>query len=291
MKYEVRIPPFDSPFFAQHLNSLSNETGPNYRAMCEEFYNNGYIVIDLDLSNEDLENISSDVQSILEADDAIIQDKHYQYSDSPRVFQGWKKSKNIKNLACNPKIMETLKVLYGRNPFPFSTINFTKGAQQPFHSDTIHFQTLPYGWIVGCWVALEDVDELSGPLKIIPGSHKNRNWSYQDLGIPHPDSIEDGEKTCYRAYENFIDEFIKEKNLKPKVLSVKKGQCVIWAAELLHGSTDIQDRSRTRKSQAIHYSFEGCTRYFHPMFSNVEQGKFADKWCNSKNNIMTWEQE
>jgi len=92
-------------------------------------------------------------------------------------------------------------------------------------------------------------------------------------------------------YENFIEDLIKEKNFKTKILSLKKGQCVIWASELLHGSIEIKDKSRTRKSQAIHYSFNGCTKYFHPMFSNLESGLFADKWCNEKNNILTHKPE
>ena len=150
---------------------------------------------------------------------------------------------------------------------------------------------MPNGWIAGCWIALEDVDKQSGTLKIIPGSHKNRHWSYQDLGIPHPDNIENGEKLCYRAYENFVENLIKERALKTKIVTIKKGQCIIWAAELLHGSIEIIDTERTRKTQAVHYSFNGCTKYFHPMFSDIENGVFAEKWCNEKNNILTIKEE
>jgi ectoine hydroxylase-related dioxygenase (phytanoyl-CoA dioxygenase family) len=287
MKYEISVPPIDSPFVNKYVNTLSVKN----QNLCREFYSNGYITIDLDLDNGLVSNINSDIKKIIESGTANIQDKHYEYSDSPRVFHGWKHSEAIRQLAIHPRILETLELLYNRKAFPFSTINFTKGAQQPFHSDSIHFQTMPNGWIVGCWVALEDIDENSGPLKIIPGSHKNRYWSYQDLGIPHPDDIKNGEKICYRLYEEFVDDLIKEKKFKTKTLSMKKGQCVIWASELLHGSIEIKDKSKTRKSQAIHYSFNDCSKYFHPMFSNLEIGLFADKWCNEQNNVLTFTPE
>jgi len=283
MKYDLNVPMIDSPFVKRYLSRLPLSS----KKLCEEFYNNGYIIIDLNLPDDLFKEINTDVQKTLDSGSADIQAEHYEYSESPRVFQGWKNSEAIKSLACYPKILDTLEVLYNRKAFPFSTINFTKGAQQPFHSDSIHFQTMPHGWIVGCWVALEDIDISSGPLKIIPGSHKNKYWSYQDLGIPHPDSLENGEKICYRMYENFIEDLIKENQFKTKTLPLKKGQCVIWASELLHGSAEITDQAKTRKSQAIHYSFGGCTRYFHPMFSNLETGLYADKWCNEKNNILT----
>jgi ectoine hydroxylase-related dioxygenase (phytanoyl-CoA dioxygenase family) len=72
----------------------------------------------------------------------------------------------------NKKVMDTLSFLYAKEPFPFSTINFIKGSNQPLHSDIIHFHTVPALWMVGVWVAFEDVDETNGSLKIVPGSHK-----------------------------------------------------------------------------------------------------------------------
>ena len=56
---------------------------------------------------------------------------------------------------------------------------------------------------------------------------------------------------------------------------------------MLHGGTPILDKSSTRKSQAIHYFFEGCEQYYHPMFSEPLKGKYAKKWCDDKNNIKT----
>ena len=59
---------------------------------------------------------------------------------------------------------------YGREPLPFQTLNFRVGTQQEPHSDAFHFNSDPPGFMCGVWVALEDIDEASGPLVYFPGS-------------------------------------------------------------------------------------------------------------------------
>ena len=49
------------------------------------------------------------------------------------------KSKTIKELALNKKILTLLNFLYRKKPVPINTINFIKGSDQPLHSDYIHF--------------------------------------------------------------------------------------------------------------------------------------------------------
>ena len=49
--------------------------------------------------------------------------------------------------------------LYGREPFPFQTLNFPYGSRQHYHSDAVHFNSLPKGFMCGVWVALEDIHE------------------------------------------------------------------------------------------------------------------------------------
>ena len=186
------------------------------------------------------------------------------------------------------KIFSTLKFLYQKEPLPFSTINFIRGSNQPLHSDTIHFNTIPNLWMVGVWVALEDSKKTNGALRIIPGSHKWGIYDYSHLKLSHPDKIEDGEAVNYRQYEDFIRQLIKAHGAEEYVAELKKGQALIWASNLLHGGIPIVDEKSTRKSQAIHYFFEGCEKYFHPMFSEPYKGEYAEKWCNEQKNIKTW---
>ena len=38
--------------------------------------------------------------------------------------------------------------------------------------------------------------------------------------------------------------------------------------------------------ESIVVIFEGCDKYYHPMFSNPFKGEYAEKWCDENNNIL-----
>ena len=69
-------------------------------------------------------------------------------------------------------------------------------------------------------------------------------------------------------YEDFIEEVVQSQHLQKSTLSVKKGQALIWAANLLHGGDKIKQAGSTRYSQVTHYYFEDCV-YYTPLFSDL----------------------
>lgn len=288
-KNSLDIPWIESPFFYSILEH-SNLT-EDQKKLCSDFYENGYVVVDLNLKDDDISPILHDMYDALNDDSTVFHADHFTYTDAKRIFEGWKQSDHIANLTLHPKLIDTLNTLYGREPFPFSTINFIKGSNQPLHSDVVHFHTIPNLWMCGVWVALEDVDETNGSLKIVPGSHKWEVYEYNNLKLPHPDTIENGEAVTYKEYETFIESLVQNNGIDPYVVKLKKGQALIWAANMLHGGSNIEgvtDLNKTRLTQAIHYFFGGCEQYYHPMFSEKTKAKYATKWCNDTNNIKTY---
>lgn len=288
-KQSLDIPWIESPFFYQLLEEST--LSQKQKEDCKFYHENGYLIIDLDLQDSQIDEVIADTYTALEDEKTKYHADHFQYTQSRRIFEHWRKSDAIAKLTMNPTIMETLTFLYDKEPFPFSTINFIKGSNQPLHSDTIHFHTIPHLWMVGVWIALEDVDETNGSLRIIPGSHKWPVYEYHNLNLPHPDDIEDGEATNYRVYEDFLVELIKAKGASEKIVKMKKGQALIWAANMLHGGCNVEgvtDFNKTRLTQANHYFFKGCTKHYHPMFSRPLENIYAAKWCNDDNNIKTY---
>jgi len=55
------------------------------------------------------------------------------------------------------------------------------------------------------------------------------------------------------------------------VFLARKGQALIWAANLLHGGSPQHDPKLTRWSQVTHYYFEDCV-YYTPAFSDEPLG-------------------
>lgn len=285
-KNALTLPWTESPFFYDLLES-SNLTDEE-KQMAINFHEKGYLIIDLELTDEYLSGVINDMYDAIKRDSVKLQAEFYTYSDSPRIFEEWRNSDNIKDLCLHPKLIKTLEFLYNKEAFPFSTINFIKGSNQPLHSDAIHFHTIPQLWMSGVWVALEDTTTENGTLNIVPGSHKWGVYDYQSLGLPHPDEYEDGEKNNYRIYEDLIRGLVEAYNVDVVPVPLKKGQALIWAANLLHGGMQIVDENSTRLTQAIHYFYKDCTRYYHPMFSNIYEGNYAKKWCDEKSNIKTY---
>jgi len=185
-----------------------------------------------------------------------------------RAQDAWKNIDEVRRLASDERVASALQQLFGRKPLPFQTLNFPAGTGQRAHSDTIHFSTIPNGYMAGVWVALEDIDEDNGPLIYYPGSHKLPYYSMQDLGL------EVGSEN-YMGYELAVQKLIDEHGFEPELGTIKKGEAIIWHANVLHGGATQKNPSRSRHSQVTHFFFEGC-KYYTPLLSTGKKIEYRD---------------
>lgn len=215
-------------------------------AEVDQFHADGFMIFDPRLPEALLDQAVAYVQNRPEAKN----DLHH----GSRVFDGWTTCKAIRAIALNARVLRLLRQLYYREPLPFQTLNFPIGTEQKVHSDTIHFHSDPASYMCGVWTALEDIDMENGPLVYYPGSHKLPLIEMEDFapgpGFEH-----------YPAYERLVEKLVKDRNLTPHHAVLKKGHCLVWAANLLHGGSVHRDKGRTRHSQVTHYFFEGCQHY------------------------------
>jgi ectoine hydroxylase-related dioxygenase (phytanoyl-CoA dioxygenase family) len=119
--------------------------------------------------------------------------------------------------------------------------------------------TFPFGNIIAVWIALEDITPENGPLHYYPGSHRLPyivNSDYDNIGTKY--SL--GDKT-YGDYEDRIQEEIDSQKLTKQTFLAKKGDLLIWHANLLHGGEPLIDKNSTRKSMVFHYYAEDVICY------------------------------
>ncbi|WP_161966229.1 phytanoyl-CoA dioxygenase family protein [Steroidobacter cummioxidans] len=185
------------------------------------------------------------------------------YDAAGRVQDAWQHSPAVRQIATEPAILAALQALYQRPPVPFQTLNFERGTEQRSHSDTIHFNTLPFGFMCGVWVALEDIDLNNGPLRYFPGSQRLPVFHMDDLGL-EPVASE------YQKYEDRIEKILADAGFSSQPALLKRGQCLIWSANIFHGGSPVLDRNRTRLSQVTHYYFPGCI-YYTPLLSSPQR--------------------
>ena len=117
------IPWIESPFFNQLLEE--SDLTDKQKEDCKFYNENGYLVIDLGLTDDEISPIVNDMYSALNDEKTKYHADHFQYTESKRIFEYWRNSDTIANLTIHPNIINTLSYLYGKTPFPFSTINFT----------------------------------------------------------------------------------------------------------------------------------------------------------------------
>lgn len=253
---------------------------PDFLELARKFESDGYVIINLNLSEDFCNSIKESV--ILHVSNNAVKKNPeiYHYNDNPRVIEGWEFCNEIKQLALNKKVASALEILYNAKPLPFSTINFIRGTEQPMHSDYIHFGSKPELYLAGAWVALEDINPDSGPLGIVKKSHKSPIIFFEDIGFDNfPRNIKEV-KSFYTAYEEYLKEYIKKNKLEIEYPSLKRGDCLIWQANLFHGASKINNSDLTRWAQITHYHFKNCSSFYNPNFSSRKKNIYAKRDVN-----------
>jgi hypothetical protein len=77
----------------------------------------------------------------------------------------------------------------------------------------------------------------------------------------------------------YWEEQIKEKSYQRKLGIIKKGQAIIWHANLLHGGSPQTDKAKTRNSQVTHYYFEGA-KPWRQLQSSAGKEYFEPNWIS-----------
>jgi hypothetical protein len=152
---------------------------------------------------------------------------------------------------------------YGRCAIPFQTLNFARATQQALHADSVHFDSIPSGWMCGVWVALEDVGPDQGPLRVVPGSHRVTHEAFAEVAAPR------GPFDMCR-YEQLLEERLA--GFPVEEFHASTGDALMWHAHLAHGGALLRSPGTTRWSQVTHYFFEGCT-YTTPILGDAGTGE------------------
>jgi Phytanoyl-CoA dioxygenase (PhyH) len=240
-------PWFLAPDFEREIERRGLD--PDDEAKVRFFAERGYVILD-DLGIEDFDAFADGIEADLEPLHA---------GKYNRIMDAWTVSDRVRRLATSPRILGFLEVLYGRRPIPFQTLNFLRGSQQHAHSDAYHFHSYPKHFMCGVWVALEDTDDDNGTLSWYPGSHRLPDY---DFLCPSREEV----------LHEYLDELIPQLGLQKELGYLKRGQALIWAANLLHGGEPQLDYERTRRSQVTHCYFDDCS-YYTPFRSDFARGK------------------
>lgn len=217
-----------------------------------DFDKNGFAILQGYLSAGKVDAVNREVER-------MMADRTIKYTNRNKLMFAIHHSDVLWKVGNDPQLVDLLSVLLDGKAILFQSINFLTGSEQATHSDSIHMTTYPLGGLLGVWIALEDVNEDNGPLHYYPGSHKlpyYLNADYDNEG----NAFMIGDKS-YTAYEDMMQRKIREQGLKKEIFKAKKGDVLIWHANLFHGGEPHRDKNTTRKSMVLHYFKEHSVCY------------------------------
>jgi ectoine hydroxylase-related dioxygenase (phytanoyl-CoA dioxygenase family) len=154
-----------------------------------------------------------------------------------------------------------LRTLLGEEPLGAQTMFYFKppGARgQELHQDNFYLRVKP-GTCLAAWLAVDDVDEENGGMKVVPGTHRD------DIVCP-----EDAD-----ASVSFTREYVPVPSGKTAVhANMRAGDVLFFGGSLIHGSTPNTSATRFRRSLIAHYvprSSEAVSHWYKPLLSFKEE--------------------
>lgn len=148
----------------------------------------------------------------------------------------------------SPAIRSFLHLLFERPALAFQTLSFLRGSEQLMHQDPTYVVVRSPLEMAASWIALEDMEPGCGELEFFEGSHRIEEhvWTGGQRHMPAGDP-------GHQRYIESLYEKCQRLGLRRSKFHAKKGDALIWAADLVHGGSPIEGEGKTRRSLVTHY--------------------------------------
>lgn len=257
---------------------------------CLSLIENGYCVLPKAISNDIIDSITNAYDLAGENRDTYLVRKGGEYfRPGPLGIVGRRKrlidfyvpcTEALEAVLAKP-VTDLLRVLYCQPPLAFQSLLFQFGSKQTLHQDPAYVVIERPQQLLASWIALEDVEVGSGELMYFSGSHQNITADFDDgesVWNRSTDSIDSN-----LSYSEKLTARCEAANLKKEHFLAKKGDVLIWHANLAHGGGEVNNEDLTRKSLVTHYCPEDCApNYFLKEKKTAYKKPFGDGFYSSR---------
>ncbi len=275
------LPWFDGP----DALDAARRTSPDDVPLLEKWIRDGYVVVDDCLDSEDIDAMVATVDGLWDAPRAVAnlellglreaidgEERNVAHRDllaldpasrhRMREVSDWRihgfhyVNEQASRIFWHPRLKAIASRIFARPAKPIAAINFMTGSEQALHQDMAVFHIYPHNYLMGAWIACENIAPESGPLVIYPGSHRIRLFSgfteypQTNLRTADPDTT--------RRYQDYVDALATQ--FERREFLARKGQVLFWHGMLIHGGAPVARRGTSRKSMVLHYSVRGADR-------------------------------
>jgi hypothetical protein len=230
-----------------------NEITEYEAELCRCWSANGYVILKNLIDDQILDEVWGAYEKAIETGRIRLPPESAGDNDRfpGRYLNPHKKIGALCRILKHPELLRYIRLLMEREPKPLQTIAAHKGSQQGLHSDSIHMTTYPLGYLTAAWIAFEDIDPDCGPLVYYPGSHRLPYVFSKEVGITEEDFKNDGYAPYHARYEPFISRLVHQ--MEPRYFHAKKGDVLIWHANLIHGGSSRRNLALSRRSGVCHF--------------------------------------
>ncbi len=210
----------------------------------------GYIVVERLFSRAEVEQLGRRIEEACSGKSGFPEEDLEWEPGGPRVrdIRHIRKLNNgvchddlFRRFATDPRILDVVEGLIGPDIKLFGDQLFIKppgGIEKTYHQDSPYFKIAPMALVSG-WIAVDDVSEANGCLRVIRGSHK--------LGPqPHSDVWMVGDRKDMKIPDRLIDRGLERK------IEMEAGSVSFHHSLLMHSSMPNLSAS-FRRGYAFHY--------------------------------------
>src|SRR5580700_9863359 len=232
-----------------------NEITEHEADLCRCWSTNGYVILKNLIEDQILDEVWGAYEKAIETGRIKLPSESAGDNDPfpGRYLNPHKKIGAFCRILKHPELLRYIRLLMEREPKPLQTIAAHKGSQQGLHSDSIHMTTYPLGYLTAAWIAFEDIDPACGPLVYYPGSHRLPYVFSKDVGIGEQDLKNHGYEPYQERYEPYIRRLVERHGLEPHYFHARKGDVLIWHANLIHGGSTRRNLALSRRSAVCHF--------------------------------------
>jgi hypothetical protein len=254
------------------------------------FVRDGYLIIPGAVQSDLIDSVNKDIEAFWEAPPhglfistpeidgrtkIVRPDVRYR-SGKTKLLDLWIFSRAARRAVANPFAMAFLRAIFEGRPKAFQSLTFWNGTEQDMHKDTAYVRVSQNPLAMAAtWLALEDIEEGTGELNYYVGSHRSPDFLFG--GVSKWMESEDGHFSDeHPAFIQSLHDDANQYNQPRKTFLAKKGDLLIWHADLAHGGAKITKTGQSRKSLVTHY----CPEPLAPNYMNGAKPRaFLDFEC------------
>ena len=231
----------------------------------EQWIDDGFVIIEGAVPRDVIDRIHQDIETAWEGNNRALHVEYWEdgvmhitpatpelKTKQGKLLDLHASSEAARRAVFAPPIARFLKLLFERPILAFQSLYFERGTQQPMHQDAAYVVVSSRLEMAASWIALEDVKRNTGELEYYVGSHRLKPFLFDGI---HK-SLPPGMPVNSEQHDRFLQQIHEQAaamGLKREKFTPKKGDALIWHADLAHGGSQEMDPKSSRKSLVTHY--------------------------------------